>query len=933
MDYPIYTYGGGELLISVFNAIGMIFKTDNVYLTPVGSTAMLLGGIYGGTKAIFKADLGFISRWMLPSLIVFLLLFSPKSTVWINDEVEGNAPTKIDNIPVGISFFTSFASTISHHLSKLLEETMLPVGLPIATSNGILYGAKAVAKLRDTQIEDPILLRNVKEYMRQCYMKPYVIGNFGGLKSEAVKATNIMSFLQAHPVKCFGIKFTNTNGQFGKFMTCTEAGTVLSNQIDLLSNNPSLIGKLGAAIGIASANTNSMNARIKAMTSNTFTYLEQEQTELHEWMKQSMILNANREAYDDWREKVGHARVFPELVKMQATRGMFQQAFGSIVGGEMAESMIPVSAQPVMLALVVMCFVIILPFALLPGGWQYIVTGTKLMIWVCSWPVFYTIINAIVMIQIKNAVGSWGDSGLSLVGQGGFTEILLMKYSAVQSLITAVPFISFAVVFGSPHALSSLAGGIASASSAGAIGANMADNNLSLGQTSIGNTTRNQHNEVPTLLFGGGVIDDGTMRVQSDSGGKQIITEHQDQLGVNYNITDSLTSQTGFNLSNAKSAMASITNRESEQDSIVKSQSIDVARSIAQGTTTASNLSMSEVESLRNGFGIDKSGNKSESVVDGKSTGTSSNLGANIPGAITALTGLSGGTSSNASNTHEVRSDMSMQERQAFNTALDKVKSAAQTDSLTTNNSKDMRVNKSFAATLSKQKQIASEKAKTEQDIDTYSKQLSYLESNSGSINRNANNQVMENVMTRHPELKSKEQTARWMQKNRAETDEIAKDLVSSYNVLDTNESRDKIYGILRNTPDVETMQIATVDELQDQHSVNTAEVKQYEAEKRVTDAQKATENKDNVIVGNSNLGYNKSVSNVLNDNLNSEDQQKIDVLDKGRIKYEKSKNDVQEEKDKTYNSTAIRVIENVGNNSTKFINSISGDNKEKKDK
>ena len=41
MDYLIYTYdGGGDLLISILNAIGMIFKSNNTYLTPVGQLGM-----------------------------------------------------------------------------------------------------------------------------------------------------------------------------------------------------------------------------------------------------------------------------------------------------------------------------------------------------------------------------------------------------------------------------------------------------------------------------------------------------------------------------------------------------------------------------------------------------------------------------------------------------------------------------------------------------------------------------------------------------------------------------------------------------------------------------------------------------------------------------------------------------------------------------
>ena len=36
MEYTIYSYGGGDLLIHIFNSIGMIFESDNTYLTPVG---------------------------------------------------------------------------------------------------------------------------------------------------------------------------------------------------------------------------------------------------------------------------------------------------------------------------------------------------------------------------------------------------------------------------------------------------------------------------------------------------------------------------------------------------------------------------------------------------------------------------------------------------------------------------------------------------------------------------------------------------------------------------------------------------------------------------------------------------------------------------------------------------------------------------------
>ena len=240
-------------------------------------------------------------------------------------------------------------------------------------------------------------------------MLPYVIGNFGGKKIEAQKAEDLLAYLDTNPVKRFGIKATNKDGSVGSFITCTEAGKMLQGEIATESKAPALMQQFAAVLGISTTNEEAlMNRRIKAMTGDVFKYLEQGTEDVNAWMQQAMILNANRESYDDWREKVGHARVYPDLIRMQATRGLFQQSMGSIIGGEMSEAMIPAAAQPTILALVVMLFVIILPFAMLLGGWVFINTGIKLMIWVCIWPVCYTIIHAIAMIQLKDSIGGLG---------------------------------------------------------------------------------------------------------------------------------------------------------------------------------------------------------------------------------------------------------------------------------------------------------------------------------------------------------------------------------------------------------------------------------------------------------------------------------------------------------------------------------------------
>ena len=939
MEYPIYTYGGGDLLIAVFNAIAMIFKSDSKYLTPVGTMSMTLGGVYIAIKAIFKGDFGMFSKsWMLPSMIAFVFLFSPKATVWIKDEVAMNAPTKIDNIPFGIAFFTSLSSNVTHHLSKLMEETMLPANNNGATQTGILYGAKAVAKFRDVQIQDPILLQNAKEYMRQCYMTPYVIGNFGGRKSPAQKSKDILGYLETNPAKCFGIKPINEDGSVGKFMTCSDAGKMIKQSIEKHSKDANLMSKFGAAIGIKTSDQGAMNNRIKAMTTNTLSYLDETQTEVHEWMKQAMTLNANRESYDDWRQKVGHPRVFPELVKMQATRGMFQQSLGSIVGAEMAESMIPAAAQPVMLALVVMAFVIILPFALLPGGWSYIVTGIKLMIWVCSWPLFYTIIHAIVMIQIKDAVGGWGESGLSLIGQGGFTELLLMKYAAAQNMVTSVPFISFAIVFGSPYALSSIAGAVAGTSASTSIGANMADGNLAMAQRSYNTLNRDQENYAPSLTMGGGIIDDGEMRVQSDARGNMVLTEHTDNMTDNYKASEQDASSTSTTLNNARSHGVNVSDRHSTQTSITDAENVDVARNVARGTTHAEGVTLTETASLRRQFGVTDATGKSDSSGEVKTTGTNSHLDAKIPGAFSAVTGVGGGTSTTASNSKDIRSDLTEQERLEAQSAMDKIRAAAKNGGLTSTNTDDMRLNKSFASNLSKLDQISHEKAQTMQDIDTLSNQLAYIQTNSGTIDRNANDRVMKEVMRQHPELHSKEQAARWMKSHRAEADAIARPIINDSNPfpasstnLNYGNSGSRAAKLDSDTQNLRNEPIATEDSLKQKHEKNTAKVQSYASVKDATGVEKPLDEVVNNTIKNSNMDYNKDVGDTLNDNLNPEEWWVMKQIEVGQGKHYENKDEIKAVKAKTQESTIVRVGESILNDGEALAKKITDeiDNKE----
>ncbi|KJV80026.1 putative traG protein [Rickettsia hoogstraalii str. RCCE3] len=85
-----------------------------------------------------------------------------------------------------------------------------------------MFGAKAIGKIKDIQIEDPVTLSNTKEFLRQCFMKPYIIGNILGKKAEAQRASDIIAFIQQNIPNNFGIYYKDPSNSAISFKTCSR---------------------------------------------------------------------------------------------------------------------------------------------------------------------------------------------------------------------------------------------------------------------------------------------------------------------------------------------------------------------------------------------------------------------------------------------------------------------------------------------------------------------------------------------------------------------------------------------------------------------------------------------------------------------------------------------------------------------------------------
>ena len=234
MDSIIYTYGGGEMLWTIFNGLALIFKSNSPYLTSVGYLSMLIGGIWGATAALYQANIGiFAKSWFIPSYAILSLMLVPKVTVNIVDEVDPYFRSdRVDNIPVGIALVASTASMASRAITEEIE-TVFPTPDSLRyVKAGPVFGARLAAQARYVRIKDPIVRSNVKNFMRQCFFWPFVASNLKGLKHEALTTNDILGFIRSNPHPWLGVYWKSPDGS-QVFMDCKVAVSQVADVMNI----------------------------------------------------------------------------------------------------------------------------------------------------------------------------------------------------------------------------------------------------------------------------------------------------------------------------------------------------------------------------------------------------------------------------------------------------------------------------------------------------------------------------------------------------------------------------------------------------------------------------------------------------------------------------------------------------------------------------
>nr|WP_245406701.1 conjugal transfer protein TraG N-terminal domain-containing protein [Orientia tsutsugamushi] len=409
---------------------------------------------------------------------------------------------------------------------------------------------------------------------------------------------------------------------------------------------------------------------------------------------------------------------------------------------------------------------IVFPMGLLPGGYNILKTWILLIIWVSSWPVFFTIIHCLGMISLSSKSGAFGsDYGLNMLSQGSFAEMILYSYATFQMLASSIPMLSWAVIKACAHATANLASQFSPIQVASSLGSNIVDNNLSMDNYSIGNRTISQQNLAPSLDMTDSIINYGSHKIIIGNNGEQFVIQTVHSLETNFRSSALL--QTGYQnqFSSSQSMLNSLTQKEANLISTGNSMAIDIGRRLTHDEALSIGLTESEYQALQ----IVSSDSESFSQHTGSNVRNTSGTNVEAGGSIFYVGGkVLGGKAK------EENQGNSVNQQQSYNEAVSKIQSAVKEGRFSTTNSDVRSLSENLNANLSEQQSIGQEIAKTKQEMEQLSYSMNYVSQNSITIDRNINELVLNEIIAQNPEIRSKEQAARWAKDHSPEAEKIA---------------------------------------------------------------------------------------------------------------------------------------------------------------
>ncbi len=580
MGLTVVTYGGGEILNNIFNAIAMLMNGKNGgFLQPLMIITISIGTIWAVTKAFFTSSAqAFLLHFIIPLIAIVGVFMVPTASVHIEDILK-NRPYNVDHVPFLLAKFAELTSSLGYYVTSGVEKAMHVPNDVAYNSTGMIFGADTAMDIKRYKIANADLENNLRTFCRQCVLYDLHLGRYS--IDELKKTTDLWKFFEERTSKVNMMRYIpivkkKEGRELGEYLSCQAA---IKKMAPYFSNEKSYYGQLDVCKNLG-------------LTFQAITGLQKNAEEL---IGQQLMMNLVSDEYS------GN--------NFSKARAYIQQRNTYQVLGSLASSSL-VTLRAVFEALIYAAFIFVIPLSVIPGGIRIVTTWAGLVVWIQLWPPFYAILNYI-MQSVSHGYAQTVFQGLTDAQKGlsFFTSIGLDNlqqdiYALSGYFAASIPFITYAILKGGVSSFVHLAGSMMSpahsASSAAAAEqttGNYSFANSSFGQMSYKNTSSFQANMAPSLTGGFFYENTGTSSAIY-SNDEQILKQSNSDLRTSLFSDDSISQTFQASKMHAQSAVDSAQKNYSEGLSMHARNMVDLSDHLANSESYSNGYSQREAHDL-----------------------------------------------------------------------------------------------------------------------------------------------------------------------------------------------------------------------------------------------------------------------------------------------------------------------------------------------
>jgi len=663
MTLEYYVYSNGGTARDILNAIATFFATPT--FSSLVSISLMFSVVATLITFFISRNPASIYKWATVYFLVPMALIEMKADMQVIDLTEPGNVMSVSNVPYITALPTWFASSLMHGMTETVEMVLSQPGDERYGKTGMMFGSRLYKLSRQSSIREIELKGQWSDYLHNCIVGDITI-NKKYSWDDLYKANDIWGFLDSQSMSPLrGVFFGRNN-----YYSCKDAYPLIKSQMTQAAYND--LNHLGSYLygRRASANGRFLNASL----ANSYQRYNNISTNASSIMRQNMTMNAIRNGTLEMNATASALNYAYTQNKMQTT------SMWAGIALQAKEYMPLLHTTLFILFSCVSLFVIVV--ALIPSLTIMVLSNyVKTFLVLAIWPALFAILNYIMTSALTYTTAGITDgfNGITLSNKNSLDEMHTRFALLSGYLMMAIPLIAAAILKGGSAVMSSLnyqmAGMINSTNartSAAAASGDLNLGNMQVDNRSWANQNANKHDT--NLLLRTAEQQsiqqaDGSMHTQLATGqsvyntGESVsnlhwsVASNQDigqSLNANYQKVvangQSYSSQLNENLQTGMAMQSSWSENASEQKNYGEGYNVGVATQISKGNQSMSTA----VDSLSQEMGWSK--DKSNAFLNtlSGSAYARGEVSLGTPGALKALTGISGSVTSGLEGSYRI---------------------------------------------------------------------------------------------------------------------------------------------------------------------------------------------------------------------------------------------------------------------------------------